>query len=139
MARADLNAKRAARSEAENAPHEVALGFDADGKERVFFLKPRLPVAFVELLREGRIREALQLLLVDPADWEPMRAADLDSDDLMAICELYGVDLPESPASTRSSTNGGPSSRPTSKRRTGSTSHKPAGAREPSASGDWPR
>lgn len=133
MARLDLDAKRAARSEAENKPHEVILG------GRTYLLRPTMPLEFTDLLNTpGRAGEAMRLILVDPSEWEEMRKAIPDDEDLVAITELYGVELPESAASAPSSSNGGTSSRRTSKRRTGSTSHKPAGAAEPSASGAWP-
>ena len=110
----DLNARRAARSEVENAPHEVAFGFDADGKPRVFWLKPRMPIEFIDLLATGAAGAALRLLLVDPAQWDAFRMGEPDSDDLAAIAALYGVDLPESQGSPDSSTNGGPTSNATS-------------------------
>jgi hypothetical protein len=134
MATLDLNAKRAARTEAENKPHEVTLGFADDGTDRIYQLKPRMPLEFSDLLRAGRMREAMQLLLIDPTDWEQLRKAQPDEDDLLAIADLYGVNLPESPASAPSSSNGGGPSRPTSNGSTGSTSPKPASARKRSGS-----
>jgi hypothetical protein len=128
MARIDLNATRAARSEAENQPHEVVLGFDASGAEQVFRLRPRMPLEFPSLLARGLFDEAVKIILVDQEDWERMRAAVPEEDDLMAIADLYALDLGESPASARSSTNGGRSSRPTSSGSTRSTSRKRAGA-----------
>ena len=109
----DLNARRAARSEAENTPHEVALGFDADGKPRVFQLKPRMPLEVADLLRESRMREAMELLLVDPDDWAELRKAAPDNEDLEAIAELYAVSVPESGGSPASLSNGGPTSNAT--------------------------
>ena len=132
MARIDLNATRAARSEAENQPHEVVLGFDASGAEQVFRLRPRLPLEFSALLARGQADEAMKLVLVDPDDWQRMRAAIPEEDELMAIADLYAVDMGESPASNRSSTNGGRPSRPTSSASTRSTSPKRAGGRKPS-------
>jgi hypothetical protein len=110
----DLNARRAARTEAENTPHEVVLGVDEDGKEQVFKLKPSLPLEITDLLNVGQFRQAMELLLVDPADWRRMCAAGVDADDLLAMIDLYGVVLGESQASGSSSTSGGRSSRPTS-------------------------
>jgi hypothetical protein len=133
MARIDLNAKRAARSEAENEPHEVILGFNDDGTEQIFKLKPRMPLDFTDLLVTGRMGEAMRLLLVDPDDWERMHKAEPEEDDLLAVAEVYGVELPESPGSERSSQNGGPSLRRTSSGSTASTSRKRAGGRKPSA------
>lgn len=127
MARIDLNAKRAARSEAENEPHEVVLGFDDQGVEQVFRLRPRLPLEFSALLARGQADEAMKLVLVDPDDWKRMRTAVPDDDDLYDIARLYDIDLGESAASTRSSANGGRSSRPTSNASIPSTSARRAG------------
>ena len=134
MARLDLNAKRAARTEAENEPHEVVLGFDPDGAEQVFLVRPRMPLEFPSLLARGLFREALELILVDPADWQRMRKAVPEEEELLEMANLYGVDVGEAPASTRSSKNGGRSSRPTSRPSTSSTSPKPAGATKRSGS-----
>jgi len=118
MATIDLDARRAARTEADNEPHTATLG----GKQYRF--KPRMPLEFTDLLSAGRMGEAMQLLLVDPADWQRMRTSQPDEDDLMAIAELYGVDLGEAPASAPSSPSTGARSRPTSRRTTASTSLK---------------
>ena len=135
MARLDLNAKRAARSEAENRPHEVVLGFDASGAEQVFLFQPRLHLETTSLLLAGRGDEVLKLNLVNPDDWERLRKAVPDESDLLDILnELYAADVGESPASARSSKNGGQNSRPTSKGSTRSTSAKRAGDKTPSAS-----
>jgi hypothetical protein len=114
MATIDLDARRAARAEHANAPHEATLG------GRVYRFKPRMPLEFTDLLSAGRMGEAMALLLVDPDDWQAMRAAVPDEDDLMAIAELYGVDLGEAPASAPSSRRTGPTSKRTSKRTTDS-------------------
>jgi hypothetical protein len=135
MARIDLNAKRAARSEAENEPHEVVLGFDASGNEQVFRLRPRMPLEFPSLLARGLFDDAVKIILVDPADWERMREAVPEEDDLMTIADLYALDLGESPASAPSSNNGGRRSRPTSSATTTSTSRRRATAPRPSESG----
>ena len=134
MARVDLNAKRAARSEAQNKPHELALGFDASGAELVWLLKPRMPLEFAELLSQGRTGTAMKLLLVNPDDWERMREFVPEDDDLYDISRLYDVDLGESSASSPSSNGGGPSSRPTSNGSTGSTSVPAVGGPPPSGS-----
>jgi hypothetical protein len=134
VARIDLNATRAARSEAENQPHEVVLGFDASGAEQVFLLRPRMPLEFPSLLARGLFREAMELILVNPEDWQRMRDAVPEEDELLQMANLYGVDVGEPPASNRSSTNGGRKSRRTSKGSTGSTSPKRAGDPTPSAS-----
>lgn len=135
MARLDLNARRAARSEAENEPHEVALGFDVDGAERMYRFVPRLPLEFTDLVSAGRLGEAMQLLLVDQADWEQLRKDVPDDDDLAAIAELYAVNIPQSVGSAPSSMNGSRASKPTSRRTTGSTSRRPVGGPGPSGSG----
>ena len=136
MARLDLNAIRAARSEAENQPHEVVLGFDASGAEQVFLLQPRLHIETTSLLLRGLGDEVLKLNLVNPDDWERMHKAIPDEDDLLRILnDLYGADVGESSASARSSTNGGRKSRPTSSGSTRLTSAKRAGGRKPSGSG----
>jgi hypothetical protein len=135
MARINLNATRAARSEAENEPHEVVLGFDAKGEEQVFLVRPRMPLEFPTLLARGMFVEAMEIVLVDSSDWERMRKDVPEEDDLLAIADLYSVDLGESPASARSSSNGGPRPKPTSKGSTRSTSPKRVGDRTPSGSG----
>ena len=123
MATIDLDARRAARTETENKPHEATLG------GRTYRFKPRMPLEFTDLLNTpGRIAEAIKLILVDPDDWAEFRQAVPDDDDLIAITELYGVDLGEAVASAGSSLNGGASSRPTSKPTTASTSRKRATA-----------
>jgi len=122
MATLDLDARRAARTEAEDTPHEVTLG------GHVYPLRARMPLEFTQLLGEGKLVDAVKLLLVDPDDWADFRQAVPDDDDLIAITELYGVDLGEAVASAGSSPNGGANSRPTSKPTTGSTSRKRATA-----------
>jgi hypothetical protein len=122
MATLDLDAKRAARAEASMTPHEVILG----GK--TYRLRARMPLEFTDHLNEGRIVEAVKLLLIDPTEWEQLRLAVPDDEDLLAITELYAVDLPESPASAPSSPNGGTPVRPISSATTRSTSaRRPTG------------
>jgi hypothetical protein len=128
MAKLDLDARRAARSEADNTPHEVTL----DG--HVYPLRARMPVEFTQLLGEGKLVDAVKLILVDPDDWEQMRQALPDDDDLLAIAGLYAVDLPESPASPPTSGNGGRTSRPTSRAIITSTSQPAASGRKRSGS-----
>lgn len=128
MAVIDLNARRAARSEAENKPHEMALGFDAEGKPLVFQLRPRMPVEFTDLLVAGKMAEAMQMLLVNPDDWAEIRKAVPDEDDLTVITEAYAVSLPESGGSAPSSPNGGPSLKPISRSDITSTSRRAASA-----------
>jgi len=94
-----------------------------------------MPLEFTDLLNTpGRIAEAIKLILVDPDDWAEFRQAVPDDDDLIAITELYGVDLGEAVASAASSPSGGASSRPTSKPTTASTSRARATARTRSGS-----
>lgn len=131
MAKLDLDQRRAARSEAARTPHEVTIGGET------FLLRPFQPLEFVELLKTGQVADAMRLLMVNPDDWARMAAHQPDSGDLeLMLEELYGTPLGEQSASTGSSPNGGPSSRPTSPPPTASTSRKPAGARKPSASDD---
>lgn len=125
MGKLDLDALRA---EAENTPHEITLG------GRIYLFKPRMPLEFTERLNNGEVVEAIKLLLVDPGDWETMRAAIPDDRDLLAISELYAVDMGESRASAPSSRNGNGSLRPTSPTSTASTSPRRASAHKPSGS-----
>lgn len=125
MATLNLDALRA---EADMTPHEVTLG----GKTYRF--RARMPLEFAELLNAGKLAEAVKLLLVDGSEYEQFREAIPDDQDLLAITDLYAVDLPESGRSAPSSLNGGPSSKSTSNGSTPSTSPRRAGARRPSAS-----
>jgi hypothetical protein len=136
MAVIDLNAHRAARSEAENKPHDLILGFDDEGKPRVYQLRPRMPVEFTDLLVAGKMGEAMQLLLVDPNDWAELRKAVPDDDDLAAVTELYAVNLPESPGSASSSPNGGSTLKPISRSDITSISVRAATDQPPSGSAD---
>lgn len=121
MARLDLDARRA---EADMTPHEVVLG----GKTYRFVA--RLPVEFMTLLKQGDLEDAMRLLMLDPSEWDELRAAVPTDDDLMAIVELYGVSEGESSASNGSSPSAGTSSRPTSSPTTGSTSGRSASGRK---------
>lgn len=100
----------------------------------MFALKPTMPLEVLGLLNRGQGEDALKMLLVDESDWERMRVAVPDENDLLEIINLYSVDAGEAPASSRSSTNGGTRSRRTSKGSTTSTSRKRAGGPRPSAS-----
>lgn len=118
MASLDLDAKRAARSEAEQEPHKVTLGGE------VFELRPRLPLEALDLMTEGAFRPAFRLILLDGQGEAFGRFFSHvpDDGDLEAIVEgLYGQALGESSASPASSANGGRRSRPTSPRTTTST------------------
>jgi hypothetical protein len=134
VATLDLNARRAARSEAENKPHELRLGFDKQGNPLVFLLKPRMPVEYMDLLQVEQAGAAIRCLLVDPGQWELLHEQEPDVEDLGQITELYAVSLPESAGSPRSSTNGGPSSNPPSSPGIGLILPVPAGERALSAS-----
>lgn len=120
MATIDLDARRAARAEAENKPHEVIL------EGRTYLLRPRMPLEFTDLLNAGRMGEAMQLLLVNPEEWADLRKAVPDDDDLAGIAEVYAVNLPEAGGSAPSSTNGGSSSKATSLSATDLISQTPA-------------
>ena len=125
MAKLNLDALRA---EADMTPHEVTLG------GHTYQFRARLPLEFTDLLNAGRMGEAMKLLLVDQADWELMRAALPDDQDLAWIAEMYAVALPELQASQPSSQNDNGSSRPTLPASTTSTSAKRASARKRSGS-----
>jgi hypothetical protein len=138
MARLDLNAARAGRSEAENAPHEVVLGYTADGAEQVFPLPPRMPLLFLDHLAKLEFAEAMQVLLGDQQAWERFAKAKAELDDLIAIAaDLYGIGdlLGEASASRASSPNGGRPSKPTGRPTTAATSRKTATAKTRSGSG----
>lgn len=137
MARLDLNAVRAGRSEAENAPHEVVLGHDKDGAEQVFAAPPRMPLLFLDHLAKLQFAEALEALLGSAEAWERFAAAGAELDDLIAIAaDLYGIGdlLGEASASRASSPNGGRPSKPTGRRTTGATSPRTATGKPSSAS-----
>ena len=131
MAVVDLDAKRAARSEAENTPHTVRLG----GEE--FQIPPRLPLAFMDHLVNMDFGQAMRALLGD--EWPRFAKLDPDMDDLMEIaeqCYALGDFMAGRPApSPASSANGGRPSRRTGKRTTAATSRKTATAPTTSASG----
>lgn len=115
MTRLDLDAKRAARSEAENSPHEVVFGGE------VFALPPRMPLECLDLMKEGEFRAAFRLLLGDEDAAARFMRHRPDDADLTELMSLYG-EAPESLASAPSLSNGGRPLRPTSPPPTGSTS-----------------
>ena len=125
MAKLDLDALRA---EADMTPHEVTLGGET------YRLRATMPLDCMALIKQGDLAEAMAMLLIDPGEWEQMRAAVPDDRDLLAVVALYGVDEGEAPASPDSSLNGGRPSPPTSRPSTASTSPKPATARKRSGS-----
>ena len=123
MGHLDLDAKRVARSEAENQPHTVTFG----GEE--FTLPPVVPLETLDLMADGQFRAAFRIMLDDDeADrFFAHRPDYLDLKQIMA--GLYGQgDLPEASASPPSSPSTGTRSRPTSRATTASTSPEPATA-----------
>jgi hypothetical protein len=116
----DLDAKRRARSEAINKPHEVTFG----GEE--FSLPVRIPLECLDLMAEARFRDAFEVLLWgDPELTERFFKHRPDDGDLEEIMGLYG-EPGESSGSPVSSRSNGSRSRPTSRRATTSTSRKRA-------------
>ena len=101
----DLDAKKAARSEAQKEPHEIILGGET------FELPPRIPLESIELMATAEFREAFRVLLGDEDTARRFFAHRPDDGDLEEIMGLYGTG-PESSASPGSSLNGG---RPPSK------------------------
>jgi hypothetical protein len=127
MAHLDLDAKRAARSEAEQTPHEVVLGGET------FELAPMIPLEALDLMADAAFREAFALLL-GPEDATRFFRHKPDQSDLEQILSLYG-EPGESLASAASSPSIGKRSRPTSKRTTTSTSRPAATATASAAPG----
>ena len=117
----DLDAKRAARSEAQNQAHTIVLGGER------FTFPAQLPFEVLELMSEGMFRQAFELLLDDPDQADRFFKHRPDNLDLEEIMALYGPPG-ESSASRPSSASNGGRSRPTSRRATTSTSAKRAGA-----------
>lgn len=124
MARLDLDAKRAARSEAEQAPHDVTLGGE------VFEFPPLVPLEALDLMAVAEFRAAFRLLL-GPEDATRFFRHAPDQADLEQIMSLYG-NPGESSASAASSLPIGSRSRPTSPPSTTSIS-RPAATVPPSA------
>jgi hypothetical protein len=122
MATVDLDAKRAARSEATNQPHEITLG----GEQ--FTLPARIPLESIELMAEGAFRQAFRILLFDDPDQvDRFFSHRPDDGDLEEIMALYGAPG-ESSGSPASSPSNGSRLKPTSRATTTSTSRKRAGA-----------
>lgn len=119
----------ALRAEANMTPHEVTLG------GQVYRFRARMPLEFAELLNKGELSEAMKLLLIDPSEWEQMRTALPDDQDLIAIAEMYSVALPELQRSQPSSQSTNGSSKPTSPATVpASTSRPRVSGRKPSGS-----
>jgi len=121
----DLDAKRAARSEAQNVPHAVRFGGEN------FEFPARLPLEFLDRMTAGTPRAAFAVLLGEDPDATPpggeMTARFFkhrpDDGDLEAISTgLYSTSLGESTASPSSSGNGGRPSKRTGRRTTAETS-----------------
>jgi hypothetical protein len=115
MASLDLDAKRAARSEAQNEPHEVTFGGET------FTFPAWMPLEFVDYLDAGKMRVAFALLFDEDVDADPPGGEVTarffkhrpDNGDLREISQaLYSTTVGESSASPGSSANGG---RPSSK------------------------
>lgn len=109
MAKVNLDAVRAARSEAQQEPHEVEFGGET------FLFTPEMPLEFAELLANARLSSAVRVLLVNGADLDRFLALKPLVSDMEAIASLYGMgSLGESTASAESSKNTSNGSRPTS-------------------------
>jgi hypothetical protein len=115
MAKLNLDAKRAARSEALNEPHEVTFGGE------MFIFPALVPLEFFDLIDDGTPRKAFALLFDEDVDATPAGgevtarffAHRPDGGDLAAISsDLYATSVGEAVASQDSSANGG---RPSSK------------------------
>ena len=83
MAVFDLDARRAARAEQQEAPTVRFGGHD-------YTLPAELPVVFLEHVRGGHVRDALAVLLGD--DVEQFLAANPSMQDVLGIAEVYAVD-----------------------------------------------
>jgi hypothetical protein len=136
MAVLDLDAKRAARSEVENKPHEVVFGGET------FLFPVRMPLEFMDLL-DVTPRQAFALLFDEDVDATPAGGEITarffkhrpDDGDLREISRaLYSTDLGESKASPDTSANGGRPSKRTGKRTISGTSRPTATAPTTSAS-----
>lgn len=116
--RKDLNAKRAARSEALNEPHEIELG------DETFSLPVEIPLESIDLMSEAKFRSAFALVFGEDRDKDG-EATPAGGEvtarffkqrpttgDLEEIMGMYGP-AGESSASPTSSLNGGRPSSPT--------------------------
>lgn len=84
----------ARRAEVLHTPKKVQLA------GVVYDLPPELPLAIGEYLAQGRFSDAMRLLFGDGTD---AVMTFLTLDDITAICsQLYGIELPESSASSSS-------------------------------------
>jgi hypothetical protein len=114
----DLDALRLARWEAAGTRPQVTHG------GRTWTLAPELAIQVGWALTRDDLDTALEFLLENGDEAEPfLRAAPVTQRDLTELIRLtYGVTAPESPASPASSPTNGTRSRPTSPKRTASTS-----------------
>jgi hypothetical protein len=122
----DLDAKRAARAEAEAEPKTVILGAQS------FTLPTELPFRIAELWTTGDLSGGLKLLLSDQIEafWTTNPSAQDIQALVEGIVEMYGLgELGESSASGGPSRPTGRRSRRTSSVSTGSTSGKRASAK----------
>lgn len=105
----DLDARRAARTEASGGDKKIRLGGE------VFTVAPELSMTFAEHLVSGRFRQAYAVL-VGEDDAERFASVNPTNEDINEIAKaVYGMSLPESSPSTRSSMNGGTKPRRTSR------------------------
>lgn len=116
----DLDAKRAARSEAQNRPRAVRFGGE------VFSFPAKMPLEALELMATAGYRAAFEMLF----DGDEEAAGRFfshrpDDEDLGHLMKMYGTG-PESTASPTSSPSTGNGLRPTGKRTTTGTSRRTA-------------
>lgn len=140
MAELDLDAVKAAKSEATKEPHRLKL------RDVHFELPGACPGLLFDVMLEGQLAEtqAEQIRLgvelfhrikkiVGPEKWEALLDAGFDADDFevlfQGVAKVYGFTVGESRASRGSSPNGGRRARPTSNGSTRSTSRKPSSAK----------
>jgi hypothetical protein len=116
MAHLDLDAKRAARSEALKQSREIIFGGET------FAFPPTMPLECLDLLRGGDVRGAVAFLLDDEKAAARFFAHRPDDLDLEEILDFYGQRQGEVfSGSPTSSMNGGARPKRTSKRSTAST------------------
>lgn len=110
----DLNAKRAARSQARGEGMQMLLG------EETFELVDELPIEIGEMASNGEMWSAFKVMLRDPdGDWERLRKCRPSFNDIMDVVEYFGTTLGESVRSSETSATTGQPSRPTSTATTG--------------------
>lgn len=117
----DWNARRKARAEAQGDPVQLLVGDDR------FTLPVELPLETLDLMAEGKFRDAVTVLLGSEAEMRRLFAHRPTAADLEDLMAMYG-DPGESSASLPSAPAIGRRSRPTSTRPTKSTSERSATA-----------